>query len=39
METQYDQLDIDERYELYRLHKARTSLREIDRIRRKVSEV
>ncbi len=32
MGTHYDQLDIDERYELYRLHEAGTALREIGRL-------
>ena len=32
MGTQYDQLDIDERYELYRLHEAGRSVREIGRL-------
>ena len=29
MGTHYDQLDIDERYELYRLHEAGTAVREL----------
>jgi len=32
MGTHYDQLDIDERYELYRLHEVGTALREIGRL-------
>lgn len=32
MGKHYDQLDIDERYELYRLHEAGTSVREIGRL-------
>ena len=32
MGTHYDQLDIDERYELYRLHDAGTTVREIGRL-------
>ncbi len=32
MGTIYDQLDIDERYELYRLHEAGKALREIGRM-------
>ena len=32
MGTHYDQLDIDERYELYRLHEAGTTVREIGRL-------
>ena len=32
MGTHYDQLDIDERYELYRLHEAGTAVREIGRL-------
>ena len=32
MGTHYDQLDIDERYEIYRLHQANTSLRQIGRL-------
>ena len=32
MGTHYDQLDIDERYELYRLHEAGKALRAIGRL-------
>ena len=32
MGTHYDQLDIDERYELYRLHEAGAAVREIGRL-------
>ncbi len=32
MGTKYDQLDIDERYELYRLHEAGKAIREIGRL-------
>ena len=32
MGTHYDQLDIDERYELYRLHEAGEAVREIGRL-------
>ena len=32
MGKQYDQLDIDERYELYRLHEAGKAIREIGRL-------
>ena len=32
MGKKYDQLDIDERYELYRLHEAGKAIREIGRL-------
>ena len=39
MGKNYDQLDIDERYEIYRLHQANTSLQAIARLMGRLSDV
>ncbi len=38
MGTKYDQLDIDERYELYRLHEAGKAIREIGKWKRYLTD-